>query len=741
MTASAEAPESKMWKCGEEYEYPVPKSEGNPWEVVLEALIKKDKVQCDAWKDEVQNLLIFAGLFSAVVTAFVIESYKSIRPDSSDLAVVLLARITMQLESGSNVTFEPPTSSLLSLPSGSPDTTRVNVFWFLSLILSLTTVLVGIVSLQWLREHQRYSDALPPKQALGIFYMRAEALEKWRVPQIFASLPLLLQAALLLFFIGIVDFLFSLSKIIAIPVGVAVALTVIFLIGTTILPTLQCFTVSLRRPMSNGPIPLPCAYKSPQSLAFRRLVTRSRRLFIFVHEFIIYTVYVVTIILPQLLNLQTSFKVSDDTWKYRLFSYRAYLFWAHEHWLEFDRTFLILRNEHFDITRKRVKDDEAPSQSFAVEPIYDSVRALAAAVKGNEHDDALTFAAYHCFQDLSQSVVDERGEFPNHHLQACYRDLVPTWNSPIANIAAIVVDPPVVLLHDIHTVLFLRLPGIFYKAINPGHILGKHMLELHTRILGHLFAAEPRRLTEGVSDGPTGFFHWYTINMASLHRYPEMQDAFYHQYFILFRSFVKTASSITTSNSIHRTFHTHSDLDDFISLAAYLTWRTVEKAIARNPDGDSSLETLSSSLEIMRKALIESAIEKRPEGSNSRDYLFCCGVLYFKRLWEERPKGSVGYPSITENALLSALCTMLDTFQQDALLAYEANMDRAQFFYMHLGLVTPGMMPKTTMGTSFARHFLWLEYGNGTTVEAGKGDFVHTNKSAYEYERIGDQLV
>ncbi|KAF8175580.1 hypothetical protein BJ912DRAFT_33453 [Pholiota molesta] len=378
----------KVWKCGEAYEYPIPKPDGNPWEVVLEALLKKDKVQCDAWKDEVQNLLIFAGLFSAVVTAFVIESYKAVRPDSGDLTVLLLARIVAQLENGSNSTDAqtPTTSSLLSLSAGSSDITRVNIFWFMSLILSLTTVLVGIVSLQWLREHQRYSDSLPPKQALGIFHMRTEALEKWRVPQIFASLPLLLQAALLLFFVGIVDFLASLSKVIAIPVGVAVALTMLFLVGTTVLPTLQCFTVSLRRPMSNAPVPLPCAYKSPQSLAFRRLVTHSRRAFIFAHEFAMYSIYFATISFPSLISRALSprgeiFKASDDTWKYRLFSYRAYLFWVQENWLDFDRTFLILRNEHFDITRIRSKSDDAPSQSFAVEPIYDSVRALGHAVR------------------------------------------------------------------------------------------------------------------------------------------------------------------------------------------------------------------------------------------------------------------------------------------------------------------------------------------------------------------------
>ncbi|KAF8164660.1 hypothetical protein BJ912DRAFT_255367 [Pholiota molesta] len=52
-----------------------------------------DTVRCDAWKDEVQNLLIFAGLFSAVVTAFVIESYKFLQPSPNDAAVVYSSRL------------------------------------------------------------------------------------------------------------------------------------------------------------------------------------------------------------------------------------------------------------------------------------------------------------------------------------------------------------------------------------------------------------------------------------------------------------------------------------------------------------------------------------------------------------------------------------------------------------------------------------------------------------------------
>ncbi|KAJ7584331.1 hypothetical protein C8J56DRAFT_1053783 [Mycena floridula] len=42
------------------------------------------------WKVLMDGLLLFAALFSAVVTAFIIEGYKTLSPDPSAMTVVLL---------------------------------------------------------------------------------------------------------------------------------------------------------------------------------------------------------------------------------------------------------------------------------------------------------------------------------------------------------------------------------------------------------------------------------------------------------------------------------------------------------------------------------------------------------------------------------------------------------------------------------------------------------------------------
>ncbi|CAK5263562.1 unnamed protein product, partial [Mycena citricolor] len=77
------------------------------------------------------GLLIFAGLFSGVITTFIIDSYKTLNPDSGSQTVVLLSQtvallgqISLQLANMNNGTamvdalppaaaFSPPASSLV----------------------------------------------------------------------------------------------------------------------------------------------------------------------------------------------------------------------------------------------------------------------------------------------------------------------------------------------------------------------------------------------------------------------------------------------------------------------------------------------------------------------------------------------------------------------------------------------------------------------------------------------------
>jgi len=200
-----------------------------------------------------------------VVTAFIIESYKALKQDPSE---VLLSRILAQFEGRVNGT------DILTTPTFTPTHSdiHVNILWFLSLIFSLTTVLVGIIALQWLREHLRPHADLEPQIAFSLHHLNVESVDRWYLPQIFTALPLLLQLALVLFLVGVIEFLWSLNSTVAIPIAVAVGLSLSFLLWTTVLPTMQALLLFLPRlPWGNMPRS-PCPYRSPQSWAFHRSV-------------------------------------------------------------------------------------------------------------------------------------------------------------------------------------------------------------------------------------------------------------------------------------------------------------------------------------------------------------------------------------------------------------------------------------------------------------------------------------
>jgi len=180
-------------------------------------------------------------------------------------------RILAQLESAANGTTAATPQSLVNPTfTPSPSDIRVNILWFLSLIFSLATVLIGIIALQWLREHLRVRN-LEPQIAISLHHLNVDSFNRWYLPQIFTALPLL-QIALVLFLIGILEFLRNLNHTVTIPVGVAVGFSLFFLLLTTILPTMQALSLFLPRWRMGSQPRSPCPYRSPQSWAFHQLV-------------------------------------------------------------------------------------------------------------------------------------------------------------------------------------------------------------------------------------------------------------------------------------------------------------------------------------------------------------------------------------------------------------------------------------------------------------------------------------
>ncbi|KAF9077263.1 hypothetical protein BDP27DRAFT_1312103 [Rhodocollybia butyracea] len=246
---------SRLWTPTDHYRYAISPKTGDHWEKVNKRVETFDEDICKGWREDIDTLLVFAGLFSSAVTAFLIESYGMLQPSSSQTVQNLLLLQIIQQTGNSTI----PLELLNPKPSVTSLAIRLNVFWFSSLALGLSTAIICILCKQWLREYRR-DAALSPKDALMLRQIRLESFEQWRVEGILSALPLLLQSALVLFFAGIVDLLWSLNTIVATVLTCEIGFALLAVSMTTVLPSL---TIMLNAK-------LPCAYKSPQAWIFYR---------------------------------------------------------------------------------------------------------------------------------------------------------------------------------------------------------------------------------------------------------------------------------------------------------------------------------------------------------------------------------------------------------------------------------------------------------------------------------------
>ncbi|CAK5263489.1 unnamed protein product, partial [Mycena citricolor] len=164
------------------------------WGVYISEAQSYDQGLVDGWRSEMDGLLIFAGLFSGVVTSFIIESYKTLNPDSGSQTLALLAQISHQLASLNNGTamtdalppaaaFSPPISSLVC-----------NALWFTSLALSLSCALVATLVDQWAREYQhRTSMFSSPSIRSRVYMYLYYGLRRFNMHAVVGVPPLLLH--------------------------------------------------------------------------------------------------------------------------------------------------------------------------------------------------------------------------------------------------------------------------------------------------------------------------------------------------------------------------------------------------------------------------------------------------------------------------------------------------------------------------------------------------------------------
>ena len=174
-------------------------------------------------------------MFSAVLSAFLIESYKSLQPDTDTQIAAIVQTLASQMNPST-----PQFINVASIPLASDFkaplwAVRVNALWFASLIVSLAVASLGMLVQSWLREYLA-EEWISPQEKLRARQYRHPAMVRWKVFKIAAALPLLLQISLGLFFLGLCFFTAEVDPRMgntSLPLVVAWAF---FLLVTTVAP-------------------------------------------------------------------------------------------------------------------------------------------------------------------------------------------------------------------------------------------------------------------------------------------------------------------------------------------------------------------------------------------------------------------------------------------------------------------------------------------------------------------------
>ncbi|KIM27204.1 hypothetical protein M408DRAFT_71641, partial [Serendipita vermifera MAFF 305830] len=183
--------------------------ETTAWDIYNNESKKVDRELVKDWTDSLNSLLVFAAIFSAVLTAFIIESKNLLEQDSTETMVDVMIFYT---NSRANGTFTEYTR-----PDFSPSVAAIwiNCLLFGSLGASLVAALATVVALQWVVEFDAATSrgGSSPRDRATRRQYRYAGVKKWGMGGVIAFLPQLMYFSVALFFAGMIQWMMILDNI------------------------------------------------------------------------------------------------------------------------------------------------------------------------------------------------------------------------------------------------------------------------------------------------------------------------------------------------------------------------------------------------------------------------------------------------------------------------------------------------------------------------------------------------
>jgi hypothetical protein len=174
---------------------------------------------------------------------------KLLEEDPAETTRDILYTISQQLANNSippfpQITYETPQYAVV-----------LNGLFFTSLSCSLIAALLAVLALQWVANYDMGLNTSSARKRALQRHTRWTGIEKWKMGEIIASLPLLIFVSLFLFFTGIADWLWHLNRAISAIVMGGIGLGS-FVYSITTIISIAKLEAPFRTPVSKGFAPL-----------------------------------------------------------------------------------------------------------------------------------------------------------------------------------------------------------------------------------------------------------------------------------------------------------------------------------------------------------------------------------------------------------------------------------------------------------------------------------------------------
>ncbi|KAG2134675.1 hypothetical protein BD769DRAFT_1572017, partial [Suillus cothurnatus] len=175
-------------------------------------------------KSDMDIVLIFSGLFSAVSTTFIVSLQSALSPDETKMTNALVQLLIYTLD---NTAFDGQQPTLPQWNGPGPTEIWIQCLMYASLSTSLIAALGAVLGKQWLGHFIRCGRG--PIDVRGrLRQQRMDGLQTWYFSAVLEALPLLIQISLLLFGIALSASIWTQQPTIATPVLLTMAFGALF---------------------------------------------------------------------------------------------------------------------------------------------------------------------------------------------------------------------------------------------------------------------------------------------------------------------------------------------------------------------------------------------------------------------------------------------------------------------------------------------------------------------------------